>query len=174
MSDLTIRRCLSQSGPHGRWSRKTPNHKKTRLEFVKMHIDKPQSFCENLLWTYETKLELFGKSHQLYVYRHMTHTKKKHWTYCETWRRLGYVQGLLCCIWHRVCWICAWYNEFSRIWKHFVAKYAVSESLVSGVMGPPTGKWPKTHSQEHPRMAKNLRMAQNIGLFWSGRLWALI
>lgn len=34
-----------------------------------MHVDKPQSFWENVLWTDETKLELFGKSHQPYVYR---------------------------------------------------------------------------------------------------------
>ena len=34
-----------------------------------MHSDKPQSFWENVLWTDESKLELFGKSHQLYVHR---------------------------------------------------------------------------------------------------------
>lgn len=47
-------------------------HKRARLEFAKMHIDKPQSFQENVLWTNETKLELFGKSHQFY-----DHTKKR-------------------------------------------------------------------------------------------------
>ena len=71
VSDRTIRRCLSQSGLHGRRQRRTPllkaNHKKARLEFSKMHIDKPQSFWENVLWTDKTKLELFGKAHQLYV-----------------------------------------------------------------------------------------------------------
>uniref|UniRef100_A0A3P9J938 Tc1-like transposase DDE domain-containing protein n=1 Tax=Oryzias latipes TaxID=8090 RepID=A0A3P9J938_ORYLA len=45
------------------------NHLKARLEFAKMHVDKPQSFWENVLWTDETKLELFGKAHQLYVGR---------------------------------------------------------------------------------------------------------
>ena len=73
VSDRTIRRCLSQSGLHGRRPRRTPllkkNHKKARLEFAKMHVDKPQSFWENVLWTDETKLELFGKAHQLYVHR---------------------------------------------------------------------------------------------------------
>ena len=57
VSDRTIRRCLSQSRP-----RRTPllkaNHIKARLEFAKMHIDKPQGFWENVLWTDETKLEL--------------------------------------------------------------------------------------------------------------------
>ena len=46
------------------------NHKKARLEFGKMYIGKPQSFWENVLWTDETKLELFGKLHQFYVHRH--------------------------------------------------------------------------------------------------------
>lgn len=73
VSDRTIRRCLSQSGLYGRRPSRTPllnaNHKKARLEFAKMHIDKPQSFWENVLWSDETKLELFSRSHQLYVRR---------------------------------------------------------------------------------------------------------
>uniref|UniRef100_H2LAD6 Transposase Tc1-like domain-containing protein n=1 Tax=Oryzias latipes TaxID=8090 RepID=H2LAD6_ORYLA len=73
VSERTIRRCFSQSGLHGRRSRRTPllkgNHQKARLEFAKMHVDKPQSFWENVLWTDETKLDLFGKAHQLYVHR---------------------------------------------------------------------------------------------------------
>ena len=53
------------------------NHNKVRLEFSKMHIDKSQSFWENVLWTDETKLELFGKSHQLYVTRHKNEAYKE-------------------------------------------------------------------------------------------------
>uniref|UniRef100_A0A3B3DUX1 Uncharacterized protein n=1 Tax=Oryzias melastigma TaxID=30732 RepID=A0A3B3DUX1_ORYME len=69
VSDRTIRRCLSQSGLHGRTPLLKRNHKKARLEFAKMHVDKSQSFWENVLWTDETKLELFDKAHQLYVHR---------------------------------------------------------------------------------------------------------
>ncbi|XP_040285880.1 uncharacterized protein LOC120999069 [Bufo bufo] len=73
VSDQTIRHCLSQTGLHGRQLRRRPllkaNPKKARLEFAKMHIDKPQSVWENLFWTDETKLELFEKSHQPYVHR---------------------------------------------------------------------------------------------------------
>lgn len=43
--------------------------KKGRQEFAKMHVDQPQSFWESVLWIDGTKLELFGKSHQLYVHR---------------------------------------------------------------------------------------------------------
>uniref|UniRef100_H2L4L0 Tc1-like transposase DDE domain-containing protein n=1 Tax=Oryzias latipes TaxID=8090 RepID=H2L4L0_ORYLA len=75
VSDRTSRRCLSQSGLHGRRPRRTSL---LRLEFAKMHVDKPQSFWENVLWTDEKKLELFGKAHQLYVRRlkHEAHNKK--------------------------------------------------------------------------------------------------
>lgn len=34
-----------------------------------MHVDTPQSFRENVLLTDQTKIELFGISHQLYVHR---------------------------------------------------------------------------------------------------------
>ncbi|KAI4882124.1 hypothetical protein NFI96_022594 [Prochilodus magdalenae] len=46
-----------------------PLETSARLEFAKLHVDKPQSFWENVLWTDETKMELFGKAHQLYVHR---------------------------------------------------------------------------------------------------------
>lgn len=42
-----------------------------------MHIDKPQSFRENALWTDDTKLELFGKSHQLCVHRRKNEAYKE-------------------------------------------------------------------------------------------------
>lgn len=44
------------------------NHK-ARLEYTKLHVDVPQSFWENVLWTDETKMEIFAKVHQLYFYR---------------------------------------------------------------------------------------------------------
>ena len=42
-----------------------------------MHTDEPKSFWENVLWTDETKLELFGKSHQLYVHRRKNEAYKE-------------------------------------------------------------------------------------------------
>lgn len=73
VSDYTIHCFLSQSGFHGRWPRRTPlvkaNQEKARLNFATLHSHKPQSFWENILWTDETKHELFGKAHPFYVQR---------------------------------------------------------------------------------------------------------
>uniref|UniRef100_A0A3B3IMT9 Transposase Tc1-like domain-containing protein n=1 Tax=Oryzias latipes TaxID=8090 RepID=A0A3B3IMT9_ORYLA len=106
VSDRTIRR-LSQSGLHGRRPRRTPllkgNHKKARVEFAKMYVDKPQSFFENVLWTDKTKLELFGKAHQLYVCSLKNEAYNQKNT-VPTVKHGGssVFFGLLCCIWHRV------------------------------------------------------------------------
>lgn len=61
------------SAPFGRQLRKTPflkeKYTEARLKFAIMHIDKPQSFWENDLWTDESNLEPAGTSHQHYVHR---------------------------------------------------------------------------------------------------------
>lgn len=61
---------------------------KARLEFAKMNTDNPQCFWE----IKETKQKLFGESHQL-----------------------GYILGLLCCIWYWISSICAVLNEISKL-----------------------------------------------------------
>lgn len=64
VSDCTICRCLSQSRLNGRQLRRAPllktNHKKSRWEFVKIHIDKPQSLWLKVLWIHMTKLSLLA------------------------------------------------------------------------------------------------------------------
>ena len=71
----TIRRTLNQTGLYGRRPRKTPllrkRHKKD------LYLDKPQSFWENVLWTDETKIELFGNAHQQFVYRRRNEAYKE-------------------------------------------------------------------------------------------------
>ncbi|KAI5624964.1 hypothetical protein C0J50_15440, partial [Silurus asotus] len=47
----------------------SPKNKKSRPQYVKSHVDKPQKFWDSVLWTDETKLELFGPMDQRYVWR---------------------------------------------------------------------------------------------------------
>lgn len=79
--------------------RRTPSHKNVRLEFSKMHIEKPQIFWDHNFWTNETKLTHFdNNSHVLCVHRPKNETSNKYnITYGGTWGRLGSVLGLLCC-----------------------------------------------------------------------------
>uniref|UniRef100_A0A8C5MCY2 Transposase n=1 Tax=Leptobrachium leishanense TaxID=445787 RepID=A0A8C5MCY2_9ANUR len=73
VSAQTIRRTLRNEGLHARTPRRTPllspKNKKSRLQYAKSHVDKPQKFWDSVLWTDETKLELFGPMDQRYVWR---------------------------------------------------------------------------------------------------------
>lgn len=73
VSTSTIRRQLNSSGLHGRIARKKPllraQHKKARLEYAKKHIDEADTFWHKILWSDETKIELYGHNHQRYVWR---------------------------------------------------------------------------------------------------------
>ena len=69
----TIRRVLNDSGLHARVARKKPllrkQNKQARLNFAKSHLDKPDDYWNHILWSDETKIELFGRNENRYVWR---------------------------------------------------------------------------------------------------------
>ena len=69
----TIRTVLRKKGFHSRSPRKTPLlkpiHVKRRLNFSKEHLEKPSSFWNKILWSDETKIELFGRNSVSRVWR---------------------------------------------------------------------------------------------------------
>ena len=71
--DSTIRKRLGKNGLHGRVPRRKPllskKNIKAHLSFARKHLDDPQDFWENTLWTDETKVELFGRCVSHYVWR---------------------------------------------------------------------------------------------------------
>uniref|UniRef100_A0A8C5Q5S0 Transposase n=1 Tax=Leptobrachium leishanense TaxID=445787 RepID=A0A8C5Q5S0_9ANUR len=80
-----IRKTLNKNGVHGRTPRRKPLLSKRnitpRLKFATEHLDVPQHYWQNILWTDETKIELFGKNTQYYVWRkkrYSTPTSKPH------------------------------------------------------------------------------------------------
>ncbi|KAK3553721.1 hypothetical protein QTP70_007583 [Hemibagrus guttatus] len=79
--DSTIRKRLGKNGLHGRVPRRKPllskNNIKARLSFARKHLDDPQDFWENTLWTDETKIELFGRSVSHYIWRKSNTTFQK-------------------------------------------------------------------------------------------------
>ncbi|KAK3556490.1 hypothetical protein QTP70_008318 [Hemibagrus guttatus] len=70
--DSTIRKRLGKNGLRGRVPRRKPllskKNIKARLSFARKHLDDPQDFWKNTLWTDETKIELFGRSVSHYVW----------------------------------------------------------------------------------------------------------
>lgn len=73
LSARTVRRRLQEIDLPGRISRKKPllsqRHIKNRIEFAKEHKDKPQIFWNKILWSDESKVNLFGNDARRYVHR---------------------------------------------------------------------------------------------------------
>ena len=69
----TVKRVLYRHKLKGRSARKKPllqnRHKKGRLRFATAHGDKDRTFWRNVLWSDETKIELFGHNDHRYVWR---------------------------------------------------------------------------------------------------------
>ena len=67
-----MRQRLGKNGIHGRVPRQKPlltkKNTKACLTFAKKHLDDPQDFWENILWTDETKVELFGRCASRYIW----------------------------------------------------------------------------------------------------------
>ena len=69
----TICKTLNKNGVHGRTSQKKPllsqKNIAARLKFAKEHLDVPQHYWQNIMWTDETTVELFRWNTQHYVWR---------------------------------------------------------------------------------------------------------
>ena len=67
----TISNVMLRNGLKSRRSKKTPllleRHWDARLKFVRQHEEKENSFWERVLWTDETKIELFGYNYRNHV-----------------------------------------------------------------------------------------------------------
>ncbi|KAI3362849.1 hypothetical protein L3Q82_001885 [Scortum barcoo] len=69
----TISAAIHQSGLYGREARRKPllsqRHMAARLEFAKMHLKDSQTMRNKILWSDETKIELFGVNARRHVWR---------------------------------------------------------------------------------------------------------
>ena len=69
----TVSRALYHAGVHSRSPRKVPllktKHVKDRLKFVKTYEKKGMQFWEKIIWSEETKVELFGRKTATSVWR---------------------------------------------------------------------------------------------------------
>jgi hypothetical protein len=69
----TVKQVLYRHNLKGSSARKKPllqnRHKKARLRFATTHGDEYRTFGRNVLWSDETKIELFGHNDNCYVWR---------------------------------------------------------------------------------------------------------
>ncbi|KAG2464445.1 TCB1 transposase, partial [Polypterus senegalus] len=69
----TISAAIHQSGLYGRVARRKPllskRHMAARLEFAKRHLKDSQTMRNKILWSDETKIELFGVNARRHVWR---------------------------------------------------------------------------------------------------------
>ncbi|KAG2460371.1 TCB1 transposase, partial [Polypterus senegalus] len=69
----TISAAIHQSGLYGRVARRKPllskRHMAARLEFAKSHLKDSQTMRNKILWSDETKIELFGVNARRHVWR---------------------------------------------------------------------------------------------------------
>ncbi len=69
----TITAALHQSGLYGRVARRKPllsaRYMKARMEFAKKHLKDSKMVTNKILWSDETKIELFGLNSKRYVWR---------------------------------------------------------------------------------------------------------
>lgn len=73
ISDRTVRRRLREADLHSHFARKRPlinkRNKKKRLDFAKKYASKSLEFWKRVLWTDESKFELFGSKQRLRTWR---------------------------------------------------------------------------------------------------------
>ena len=73
VDESTIRKTLNKYGVHGRTPRKklllSKKNIAAHLTFAKVHLDIPQLYWQNILWTDKTTVELLGRNTQHYVWR---------------------------------------------------------------------------------------------------------
>ncbi len=121
ISHDTIRRTLQRNGMHGcRPGKKPllkPRHKKARLDFARAHADKDEDYWDSILWSDETKINVFGTDGFKTVWRRKgeEYKEKCMMPYSETWWWQCPYVGLHECCWCRGAAFHWWHHEFTNV-----------------------------------------------------------
>ncbi|GFY04326.1 HTH_Tnp_Tc3_2 domain-containing protein [Trichonephila clavipes] len=99
----TVRRVLKKAGYNGRVARKKPligkKNRVKRLKFAKEHLLKPQQFWNEVLFSHESKFNIFGTDGRRMVWcKPNTSHHPKHNSYCEARRWVGDFWGVYGCV----------------------------------------------------------------------------
>ena len=154
ISRTTVKRRLCESGLHGRIAARKPllrtGNKQKRLVWAKEHKEWTLDQWKSVLWSDESKFEIFGSNHRVFC------ATQKRWTdglympgsHREAWRRRCDGVGVLCW-WH--CWgfIQNWrHTEPAWLPQHLAAAcYSIRFAFSWTIIYFSTGQWPQTHLQ---------------------------
>ncbi len=153
--DSTIRKRLGKNGLHGRVPRPKPllskKNIKAHLSFARKHLDDPQDFWENTLWTDETKVELFGRCVSHYIWR-KSNTAFQKKNIIPTVKYGG--GSVMVWGWKTCC--DKWNHEFCCLPKNPEGQCPAicSWPQAEANLGSAAGQWSKTHQQIHLWMAE--------------------
>lgn len=106
LSKSTIKRRLHENKYRGFTARCKPlislKNRKARLDFAKKHLKKPAQFWKNILWTDETKINLYQNDGKKKVWRMRGTAHDPNHIICKTWQRQCDGLGMHGCQWHWV------------------------------------------------------------------------
>ena len=133
-----------------------------RFKFAKLHLDKPQNFWNNVLWTDETQVEMSGHNAQHRVWQKIKHSisAKTPYTNCDAWWFRGDDLGLFC---SQRTWVSHshWVNhKFLSILKYSRVKYETICLTAEAwpKLGHTTGQW----FQAHQQICNRIAVAQSV------------
>lgn len=106
VTSRTIRYALNSEGLHGRVPRKKPyiseTNRKKRLAFAREYVQKPLSFWENVVFSDESKFNLFGSDGRRTIWRHRNEALKKQNVLTTVKHGGGHVMVWGCVFYHGV------------------------------------------------------------------------
>ena len=144
VSKSTMKRILHQSEYRGFTTRCKPlvslKNRKTRLEFAKQHLKKPLQFRNNMLWTDETKINLYQNDGKRRVWRRKGTAHDPKHTTSSVKQGGGSVMAWACMAANGtgslvfIDWFICWW------WTHWMALHSAD------------GQWPEAYCESNQRV----------------------